>query len=282
MTADADEPLVADRFVQLPIELFDLVAEGKLSKNAAWLYALLLGHVNRKRGNTKVWPSRKHLARRMRMTQTRAVDRYIDELVDAGLMDRDRRRNGEVNDTNLYTLKLTVLGGSAQESTTRRGNGDDAADGVVHSPALPSAQPSTRGSAQENKGVVHSRAPEPDEAKPHEEEPEGTELSGPTSDRSAPFGGDDETDDDADPMDDDLTDKRSKDRALFRQLTGGKLRSDGSKWSEGVYTSDAVYTALRKRKPPIVFPGSFMEYLEGKNAAGGIADWLLSEGLEPA
>lgn len=118
----------------------------------------------------------------------------------------------------------------------------------------------------------------PDE---HTKRTEGTELSGPTSRRFAPSGGGDETDDD-EPLDDDLTDKRSQDRALFRQITGGKLKSDGSKWADGVYTSDAVYTALRKRKPPIVWPGSFLEFLEGRNQAGGIEDWLLSEGLEPA
>ena len=164
-------PGSGDPYVAVPMGLFDLVADRKISKNAAWLYALLLGHVNRKRGDAYVWPSRRKLADRMGMSETRAVDRYLDELIDAGLVHRDHRRKGNVNESNRYELLLLPgVGGSAQMNTTPEGG---------------SAQPSTRGSAQTNTrvvlnqtpGVVLNSAPELKEVELEEFEPEENQPS---------------------------------------------------------------------------------------------------------
>jgi len=133
-------------FVRLPLAMLDLVADGKVSKNAAWLYVLLLSHVNWKRGDAKVWPSRRSLAERMNMAQPRAVDRYVEELKDAGVLSVDRRKvAGAGNDTNLYTLLLLPPPPSAQERTT------------------PSAPQSTTPSAQERTNLVSGSAHELDE-----------------------------------------------------------------------------------------------------------------------
>lgn len=164
-----------DPFVMVPLDLLAMVADGKLSKNAAWLYVLMLTHLNQRRGDTKVWPSRRKLAERMNLSQTRGVDRYIAELEHAGLIERDRRRDGRVNDTNLYTLRLTCSGGSALQSTTPRPAKAvvQAGQGVVRSSAPGSAPDRTRGSAQERTGVVRHNAPEldPDELKQRQQDP---------------------------------------------------------------------------------------------------------------
>lgn len=93
-------------FVMLPDELFDLVCEGKLSKNAAWLYAVLLRRHNRTRADDDVWPSRTTLARELGLKKPESVDGYMDELKEQGLVTVAERRVSGMRASNRYTLAL--------------------------------------------------------------------------------------------------------------------------------------------------------------------------------
>jgi hypothetical protein len=166
----ADTP-PKDPFVKLPAELIGMVADGRLSITAAWLYVLLLSHVNYKRRDGKVWPSRKTLATKLQLKTARAVDRYVTELTKAGLIERERRVDGKANDTNMYTLAVVCWppedatdpeGGSAPQST--RGG----------------ALANTRGSAPQNTGVVLPRAPELDRSELDRSELDEEELDQPS------------------------------------------------------------------------------------------------------
>lgn len=151
-------------FVKLPFEVLDLVAAGKLTMQAGWLYALMMTHLNYKRADRKVWPSRRSLAERMRFKNIRAVDRYITELVEAKLIERERRCDDvKVNDTNMYTLLLVC---ETKEP-----------EGVVSASTLPSAPQNTRGSALENTRVVSHSAPELEELQLDEEQLDQRSLS---------------------------------------------------------------------------------------------------------
>ncbi|WP_427422682.1 hypothetical protein [Lysinibacillus fusiformis] len=69
---------------------------------------------------------------------------------------------------------------------------------------------------------------------------------------------------------------RVEDRALFRELLGDKLRSDGSQWSKGVFETNAFYDAYRKVKKHR-WPGRRIQKIADDT---GLDDWLIDEGLE--
>jgi len=80
-----------------------------------------------------------------------------------------------------------------------------------------------------------------------------------------------------------FTAARSEDRDLFRSLVGGKLSSDGSKFTKGVWDADQFYTAFRKwkRKRPIEWPGKMLQRIADDNPGdAGVEDWLIYLGLE--
>lgn len=102
-----------DRFVLVPADLVALVSDKKIGKEAAWLYVVLLSHHNRTRGDNDVWPSRKLLSEEMGFSEKsgpKAVDKYLAELRNAGLIISQRRSspwdNG--NTSSLHTLTLIV------------------------------------------------------------------------------------------------------------------------------------------------------------------------------
>lgn len=69
---------------------------------------------------------------------------------------------------------------------------------------------------------------------------------------------------------------RDEDRERFRGLLGDKLRSDGTKWREGVYDVDAFYDAYRKIRKHR-WPGLRLQKIEDDL---GLENWLIDEGLE--
>lgn len=62
------------RYVLVPADLVALVAEGQLTKEAAWLYIVLLGHHNRARKDNDVWPSRAVMAQGMGLKKPQSVE----------------------------------------------------------------------------------------------------------------------------------------------------------------------------------------------------------------
>jgi len=77
-----------------------------------------------------------------------------------------------------------------------------------------------------------------------------------------------------------LTFNRGDDRALFRSLLGGYLRSNGDVWvEEERWHPDAFYDAFRARKgrAPIKAPGRWLRSIVDR---GELEEWLEREGLE--
>lgn len=110
----------ADTFTMVPHAVMPLVAAGKISPSAAWLYVILLGYVGQGRDDTNVWPSRRTLADAMGLGKTASVDRHLSELAGAGVLLIQRRRveGRRDNDSNVYTLNIVRKGGSPQTGTT--------------------------------------------------------------------------------------------------------------------------------------------------------------------
>lgn len=259
-----------DLHVRLPVELLDLVAAGKLTINAAYVYALLLTHINYGRGDAHVWPSRSDLAKRMNLKNARAVDRYIAELIDAGLVEKECRRNEQrnVNDTNRYTL-LRV---SWPEKNTARGS---------------APQHTTPGVPERTTLVSHS-AHELEEPQLDQGELDRpcTEENRSPSTRFAPSGAGDF---DSQPavVDDQpaIPQQRGNwylnDRDDFRATLGEQIISQGVKhWNRGTFPTNAVYDALRQRSEnPIDRPGSYVASLLDKQGGDALDNWLLREGF---
>ncbi|MEV2239562.1 helix-turn-helix domain-containing protein [Micromonospora sp. NPDC049891] len=254
--------------VRLPAEIQDLVAAGTISLHAGWLYGLLLAHINYRRGDAHVWPSRGTLAKRMGFKNSRAVDRYLDELVGAGLVEKERRRNGQVNESNRYTLLMVSwpkqpAGGSAQPDTTL---------GINRIPP-----------------VVSDSTPELDEPQLDEEEPDpwGIEPNRSPSTRFAPSGAGD-----GDSQTERLPNQRRPapqetgswwldDRDTFQSIMGERIESKGVKdWNRGTFPAEAVYDALRQRKDnQIDRPGSYVASLMDKPDEA-LENWMLREGFK--
>lgn len=117
----------------VPIELIGMVADLKISKNAALLYVVLLSYVNHKRGDFVVWPSRETLAFQLGVKKAESIDAYMAELKAAGLVTSTERRNGKERLPNLYTLHLTSSVGGTKNGATPppAKTGKDAGHGVA-------------------------------------------------------------------------------------------------------------------------------------------------------
>ncbi|MEU0078458.1 hypothetical protein ABZY58_11230 [Micromonospora tulbaghiae] len=82
-----------------------------------------------------------------------------------------------------------------------------------------------------------------------------------------------------------LTRKRLADRDLFLELVEAEhIRSDGTRFTEGLYRADQFYEAFRRMKypKPIGFPGAYIQPMHNASPGSGVRDWLLTLGLEPA
>lgn len=71
---------------------------------------------------------------------------------------------------------------------------------------------------------------------------------------------------------------RDEDRQRFRDLLGDKLRSDGTRWTEGTFTTDVIYDAYRKQRGHR-WPGKRLEAIDNSGSSG-LDSWLMDEGLE--
>ncbi|MEV1315416.1 helix-turn-helix domain-containing protein [Micromonospora arborensis] len=272
MTATNSESI----HVRLPAEIQQYVADGKISIHAAWLYGLLLSHVNYQRGDAHVWPSRSTLATRMGMEKAKSVDRYLKQLETAGLIEKETRKSDKRgNESNRYTLMVVSWPKEHRDPSPQLGT-------------TPVVQPGT--------SLAPGWGHELEQPQLHEDElNQRSDQSGTTSDRFAHSGGDEDSDDFASEWDlprqrqpstaEKLTRKRVDDRELFLKLIEAhRLRSDGSTFNEGVFDVDLFYDGFRKVKignKKIGFPGAYIESMCTDGYGRGIEDWLLSIGLEP-
>lgn len=100
---DPDEVVVGrgPAYVQVPLWI---VFSG-VSPTALALYNLFAAHVNARRGDREVWPSRPDLAGWLSLKKASSVDRYITELVDLGAVDVHRRRTRDgMRTRNQYVI----------------------------------------------------------------------------------------------------------------------------------------------------------------------------------
>ncbi|MEU4828676.1 hypothetical protein AB0H37_43115 [Actinomadura sp. NPDC023710] len=105
--AEADV-LAAGRLVPYSM-LPDWVPLSGISPPAQALYWQLALHVAHGRGDRVVFPSRGHLARRLSFRQARSVDRYIDELVEIGAIDKYTGRTADrMRTRNYYVLHMAA------------------------------------------------------------------------------------------------------------------------------------------------------------------------------
>lgn len=96
-------------FVALPVAVLQAVIDRKISRDAGWLYACLLSHLNRKSGQRTVWPSRETLAKEMGISKAANVDKYVEQLESQGLIAVERQQPGKLRTRNTYVL-LCIAG----------------------------------------------------------------------------------------------------------------------------------------------------------------------------
>lgn len=273
-------------FVLVPTDLIGLVADGKLSKEAAWLYVALLSHHNRTRRDDEVWPSRTVLAQEIGVKKPQSVDKYLTELRLAGLItSRARKRSSNMNTSSAHTLTLVVP----------RSDGERAANRSSHEaiPASGQRYPRQRTAAVPHRGQELEEV-ELDELKDVEEMSRTSGRFAPGSARHEESKDQKTGSDWPDPWDAARTKANNGpmaheratyenwhdiDRQTFTEHVGEVLISDGSQWKEGRYTAAAFYKAFRLKKDNRKrWPGQYVEMLSGAGDSG-VDDWLIDQGL---
>lgn len=278
-------------FALVPADLITLVSDGKLSKEAAWLYVVLLSHHNRSRRDDDVWPSRSVMAQKLGLKKPQSVDKYLEELRTAGLIVSERRkRSSDMNTSSKHTLLLTVPR-TAEEIAARRAS----REAIPHS--------GQRYPLQRTSDVPHS-GQELDEVEL--DELKDVEAISPTAARFAHDGGrhenskDQKTDEDwpdpwaavtanGQPINPPLPHQRATyenwhdaDRQIFREHVGEVLVSVGKKgsWKKGEWSANAFYNAFRRRQEGEKrWPGKYVETLSYAGDSA-VDDWLIDQGLE--
>lgn len=247
---------------------------------------ILLGIANHE-GDGGAWPSRSTLAKYGRCTERR-VKQIVSELAKAGEVRVDYQAGGLADmDDHRRPNRYQVLVRCPDDcdGTTQHRNRErkrvDRRTGETGFP--PGGQPASPPPGET--GFPQTTPLEPPI------EPTGSDQISTTSTRSAPSGGGNEDSATISNITEAprngakrLTQARTQDRQLFQDLVGAdRIKSDGSEYTEGTFHADAVYEALRRRKPrPVGWPGKFLEPIHDANPTGGVGDWLLHLGLEAA
>jgi hypothetical protein len=122
----------ADRYVAVPIKLLDALAERAITPAAFSLAVVMLSHVNRKRGDWVIWPSRQILASKMRLRKADNIDKYVRELEKADLIKVERRQEARTKTKNRYDL--TALAVRVREIPPKQGPSIPPDQGVLIPP----------------------------------------------------------------------------------------------------------------------------------------------------
>ena len=112
------------------------------------------------------WPSYQHIADQCEIARS-TVKVHIRELEKAGLLRREFRRKGELNQSNLF--HLTLDGGAVTPSVS--GAAENPGGGAVKNP--PRAAENPGGGAAENPRTSHSSEPVKEPKKPMADKPAG-------------------------------------------------------------------------------------------------------------
>lgn len=91
-------------FIALPVPILQAVIDRKISRDAGWLYACLIYHYDRKRGDSIVTTTRDELARDMGISKTSNVDLHLKRLEEAGFILIFHERINRMKVRNKYKL----------------------------------------------------------------------------------------------------------------------------------------------------------------------------------
>lgn len=269
-------------FVLVPTDLIDIVSAGKLTKEAAWLYVVLLSHHNRQRRDNDVWPSRQVLADKCGLKKPQSVDKYLAELREAGLIVSERRkRSSDMNTSSKHTLLMTTPRTEEEIAAWRASR--EAIPARGHRGPLQRTADVPSGGQELDQGEL-------DELK------ENDSISR-TSGRFAPDGARHEDSKDQPPWDRDAEQAAVRapvnlphqrptwenwheaDRETFKEHVGDTLISTGKIWKKGRYNTEAFYRAYRlKEEGAKRWPGQYVETLS-YSGDEAVDDWLIDQGL---
>ena len=112
---DPDEVLAVRTGTRVPFTMVgDWVLLSDLSVHAKLLYSLLQAHVNVSDKGRRVWPSRDNLAGWMGFSRAQSVDKYLDELVAFGAIEKEQQRTGG----GMKTRNVYIVNGEAPAGTS--------------------------------------------------------------------------------------------------------------------------------------------------------------------
>ncbi|MFD8533891.1 hypothetical protein ACFV0L_41430 [Streptosporangium canum] len=158
----ADEPMEMTPGRRAPFTIVpDWVMLSGISAPAQALYVQAAMHINQKRGDEEVWPTREDLAARLGYKKPATVDPYIKELVELGAFDvYTRRFAGGMRARNRYVVHQDPPPGytgprSLADYYARKDARSDetAARPVVRSSGLPTSAPADTGSPSQRTPV---------------------------------------------------------------------------------------------------------------------------------
>lgn len=200
----------------------------------------------------------------------KAIRKALKELEAAGYLKRERVRGPDGRFSWVQTVYDVPITDTSAEET-------DVSAGQTISPKPPGGFPP--GGNRPSKQELRTRT-------------QNNEKKRPDSGRSAPSVGTSEDDQDpptvSTPNPDDepphIAAWRAEDRATFKNILGDWIQSNGYKdWKRGLFTTDALYDALRAGSPkrkPINWPGMYLSrVIEGPTPAG-LVNWLDDHGFE--
>lgn len=92
------------QFTQVPNWVF--LADG-IKPQAQALYVQLVMHLNRSRGDSLVWPSRKSLAARLGLNRVQSLTQYVEQLEALGAIEVEKQRyQGKMRQRCVYTIHM--------------------------------------------------------------------------------------------------------------------------------------------------------------------------------
>lgn len=108
-----------ERFTMAPVALFEYVRDKRITPTAYALWHLLWSYSDSEK--RECWPSRATLAEQLGLKRVANVDKYITQLVDAGLVVKFGRSDGSQQLSNGYRMSWgsaeNGTGGSAENGT---------------------------------------------------------------------------------------------------------------------------------------------------------------------
>lgn len=240
----------------------DVVRDRRLSYRARGLLCAMLSYPDNWQFN------RDWLAGQSDGEGQQAVRTALQELERHGYLKRERRKDP---DTGKFGWEHVVYDTPQSAGSVFAGGstGRESTDGIPPAGFPPSKEQLSRTTVEEDElNSPHSGRFAPSVGALENSETNSEEL---TSQVPAP----------RTPMEDGES-WRELDRQAFADHLGERLRSDGTRWNKGEWSSRNFYDAYRKKwgkRKKLDWPGRYIQRL-ADDRMDAVDDWLLAEGLE--